>query len=194
MERDVMAIGGGKTLTIFLAADLKKFNSGLNDARGSMSKFGGSINDVLGPALIGAGIAAGALATKLAIDGVKAAIEDEAAMARLATTMQNLGLAHDIQPVEDYIYQLERSLGIADSVRAGSDRLPKVMIGKSKKVLSGGASSTMVRYPSDSGDRKNSFAPFEKTDWIQRVKAYQKPALEEWGRAVDRVVNKWSVM
>ena len=83
---------------------------------------------------------------------------------------------------------------IADSVRAGSDRLPKVMIGKSKKVLSGGASSTMVRYPSDSGDRKNSFAPFEKTDWIQRVKAYQKPALEEWGRAVDRVVNKWSVM
>ena len=83
---------------------------------------------------------------------------------------------------------------IADSVRAGSDRLPKVMIGKSKKVFSGGASSTMVRYPSDSGDRKDSFAPFEKTDWIQRVKAYQKPALEEWGRAVDRVVTKWSVM
>ena len=128
MERDVMAIGGGKTLTIFLAADLKKFNSGLNDARGSMSKFGGSINDVLGPALIGAGIAAGALATKLAIDGVKAAIEDEAAMARLATTMQNLGLAHDIQPVEDYIYQLERSLGIADTdLRPAYDRLVRAL-------------------------------------------------------------------
>lgn len=128
MERDVMAIGGGKTLTIFLAADLKKFNSGLNDARGGMSKFGGSINDVLGPALIGAGIAAGALATKLAIDGVKAAVEDEAAMARLATTMQNLGLAHDIQPVEDYIYQLERSLGIADTdLRPAYDRLVRAL-------------------------------------------------------------------
>ena len=128
MERDVVAIGGGKTLTIFLAADLKKFNSGLNDARGGMSKFGGSINDVLGPALIGAGIAAGALATKLAIDGVKAAVEDEAAMARLATTMQNLGLAHDIQPVEDYIYQLERSLGIADTdLRPAYDRLVRAL-------------------------------------------------------------------
>lgn len=83
---------------------------------------------------------------------------------------------------------------IADSVRAGSDRVPKVMIGKSKKVFSGGASSTMVRYPSDSGQRRESFAPFEQTDWIDRVKAYQKPALEEWGRAVDKVVNKWSVI
>jgi hypothetical protein len=139
MERDVMAIGGGKTLTIFLAADLKKFNSGLNDARGGMSRFGGSINDVLGPALIGAGIAAGALATKLAIDGVKAAIDDEAAMSRLATTMQNLGLAHDIQPVEDYIYQLERSLGIADTdLRPAYDRLVRALgdTGKAQDALS----------------------------------------------------------
>jgi hypothetical protein len=83
---------------------------------------------------------------------------------------------------------------IADSVRAGSDRLPKVMIGKSRKELRGGASSTMVRYPSDSGQTRNSFAPFEKTDWINRVRSYQKPALEEWGRAVDRVVMKWNVL
>ena len=134
-----MAMGGGKTLTIYLAADLKKFNSGLNSARSGMSKFGGSLNDVLGPALIGAGIAAGALATKLAIDGVQAAIEDEAAMSRLATTMQNLGLAHDTQQVEDYIYQLERSLGIADTeLRPAYDRLVRALgdTGKAQDALS----------------------------------------------------------
>lgn len=83
---------------------------------------------------------------------------------------------------------------IADSVRAGSDRLPKVMIGGSKKVFSGKASATMVRYPSDSGSRRESFAPFEATDWIGRVRSYQPKALEEWGRAVDRVVMKWNVI
>jgi hypothetical protein len=42
---------------------------------------------------------------------------------------------------------------IANSVRAGSDRVPKVMIGSAKKVMRGGASATMVRYPSDKGDQ-----------------------------------------
>jgi hypothetical protein len=126
MEGDVMAVG--KTLTIYLAADLKKFNTGMAQAQGGLKGFGNSLTNVLGPALIGAGIAAGALAVKLGVDGVKAAIEDEAAMARLATTMNNLGLAHDTQKVEDYIYQLERSLGIADTdLRPAYDRLVRAI-------------------------------------------------------------------
>jgi len=92
---------------------------------------------------------------------------------------------------------------IAGSVRAGSDRLPKVMIGSSRKAVSGGASPTMLRYPSDKGDRGRAAlgarnrmpAAFGSgSDWISEAKTYQKPALEEWGKAVDRVVMKWQII
>ena len=83
---------------------------------------------------------------------------------------------------------------LADSVRSGSDRLPKVMIGKNRKVTSGGASSNMLRYPTDTGKARGSSAPFEKTNWIAKARSYQKPALQEWGQAVDRVVRRWPVM
>jgi hypothetical protein len=92
---------------------------------------------------------------------------------------------------------------IADSVRAGSDRVPKVMIGGNRKVTSGGATPTMLRYPSDKGDRGRAGAGARNrmpaafgsgTDWISQAKTYQQPAIEEWSRAVDRVVMKWLVM
>lgn len=83
---------------------------------------------------------------------------------------------------------------LANDIRAGSDRLPKVMIGKNKKVTRGGASSNMLRYPTDTGKRRDSPAPFEQTNWIAKARAYQKPALQEWGEAVDRVVRKWPVI
>jgi hypothetical protein len=118
----------GKTLTVYLAADLKNFNNGMNKAQGEVRGFGGTLKNVLGPALIGAGIAVAGLATKMAIDGVQAAIADEAAMSKLATTMENLGLAHDTQKVEDYISVLERSLGIADTeLRPAYDRLVRAL-------------------------------------------------------------------
>ena len=81
---------------------------------------------------------------------------------------------------------------IAKSVRSGVDRIPVVRIGGNRKVFSGGASATMVRFPSDSGQRGNSFAPFEKTDWIGKRAPYQDRALQEWGQAVDRVIAKWT--
>lgn len=113
-----------KTLTIYLAADLKKFSSGMNQAEGGLRGFTNSLSNMLGPALIAAGAAAGAFATKLAVDGVKAAMEDEQAASKLAQTLENLNLAHDTKAVEDYIYQLERSLGIADTeLRPAYDRL-----------------------------------------------------------------------
>ena len=83
---------------------------------------------------------------------------------------------------------------IANSVRAGSDRLPKVMIGGNRARFSGGATPTMVRYPSSSGEGRDSFAPFERTDWISRVRGYQPAALKLWGEAVDKVVAKWGAM
>lgn len=81
---------------------------------------------------------------------------------------------------------------IADSIRAKRDRLPTVRIGDNKKTFRGGASANVVRYPSDSGERGNSFAPFEKTDWIAKRRSYTSAALREWGEAVDRIVRKWN--
>jgi hypothetical protein len=62
-----------KTLTIFLAADTKKLSQGINSANKELTGFGGSLQKVVGPALIAATAAAGALAVKLGVDAVKAA-------------------------------------------------------------------------------------------------------------------------
>lgn len=82
---------------------------------------------------------------------------------------------------------------LSESIKAGSDRLPKVMIGGTRmNRFSGGASYTMVRYPSDSGDGGESFAPFERTRWLQKGRSYRPYALQEWGEAVDKVIARWN--
>ena len=68
----------GKTLTVYLAADTSKLRNGLNSADRSLSGFGNKLNSMIGPALIGATAAAGAFAVALAVDGVQAAIQEEA--------------------------------------------------------------------------------------------------------------------
>jgi len=83
---------------------------------------------------------------------------------------------------------------IADSVKVKRDRVPAVTIGGNRKVLSGGGTATMVRYPSDTGEGRESFAPFEQTNWISNVRGYQPDALREWGAAVDRIVAQWDRM
>ena len=83
---------------------------------------------------------------------------------------------------------------IAESVKVRRDRVPAVQIGGNRRVFSGGATATMVRYPSDSGQKRDSWAPFEKTDWITLSRGYQEPALREWAKAVDDVVRKWERM
>ncbi len=82
-------------------------------------------------------------------------------------------------------------------VRSRNDRVPSVKIGYQKKVLSGGASTNMLRYPTDTGTGGSwaltGVSPFQKTNWIGKAKTYTKPAMTEWGQAVDRVVRKWNV-
>lgn len=80
---------------------------------------------------------------------------------------------------------------LADSVKAGSDRLPKITIGGNRKRFSGGASATMVRYPSDSGDGGGSFAPFERSRWLQKGGSYKRDAFDDWNKAVGLIVQKW---
>lgn len=88
---------------------------------------------------------------------------------------------------------------IADSVRVKKDRLPSVNIGYAKRALSGGASSTMVRYPADKGNAGKAGARMPKafgdgSDWISKVRAYQPEAVQTWAKAVDHIVGKWSVL
>jgi hypothetical protein len=83
---------------------------------------------------------------------------------------------------------------IADSVKAKRDRIPKVSIGSNRRAFSGGATPNMVRYPSSSGQTRESFAPFEKTDWIKRTRTYVAPAMREWSEAVDKIVRKWDTL
>lgn len=83
---------------------------------------------------------------------------------------------------------------IQDSIKVRRDRVPSISIGGNKKVLSGGGSATMVRYPSSSGQKRDSFAPFEPTDWIRKATGYKQAAITEWGRAVDDIVRKWEFL
>jgi hypothetical protein len=76
----------------------------------------GEFSKKAGMAFAAAGAAAGAYAVKLAVDGVKAAIEDEAAQIRLATALKNATGATDemIKSVEKQILKTSLATGVAD--------------------------------------------------------------------------------
>ena len=126
-----MAIGGGRTLMVYLAADTANFKRNMDSAERSAKDFGSSADrvgsglaNVLGPALLAAGVAAAAMAAKFAVDGVKAFVEDEAAAAKLATTLGNLGFADATAGVEGMIDAQQRLTGVADQqLRPAFDRL-----------------------------------------------------------------------
>ena len=83
---------------------------------------------------------------------------------------------------------------IAQAIKAKRDRIPSVNIGSARKTFSGGASPTMVRYPSDQGVTRPSSpgtaAAFgDGADWMSKARTYIGPALGEWGNAVEKVVR-----
>lgn len=111
----------GRTLQVFIAADTKKFRDGLDDAerrmggfQGALGGLAGSMKNMLGPAMLGAGIAAGALATQFAVDGVKAAMEQEEANAKLARAFEAVGLSQDVEKAKAYVDELQRATGIGE--------------------------------------------------------------------------------
>jgi hypothetical protein len=122
-------MAGSRTLKLSILADVddlrKKLSSADNDVQGFGDKLG-KWSKVAGAAFLAAGAAAAAYAGKLAIDGVKAAIEDEAAQLKLATTLKNVTNATDAQTkaVEDYILKTELAYGVTDDqLRPSLDRL-----------------------------------------------------------------------
>jgi len=118
--------GSGKGIQIIVGADYndKQLRAAQRDldrlkqrsaaAQGPLQKLGGTIRSNLGPALAMAAAAAGAMAVKMGVDGVKAAIADQKTVEVLAQTLENLGEAHKQAGVEDFIAALESATGVAD--------------------------------------------------------------------------------
>jgi len=114
----------GKTLTVYLAADVSKLRSGLNQADSSLSGFGNKLTSMVGPALLGAAAAAGAFAVALAVDGVQAAMAEEAELTKLSTTLNNLGFAEASDQVNTFVDDLQFATGVTDSeLRPAFERL-----------------------------------------------------------------------
>ena len=122
---------GTRALTLKLLADVDNFTKNLDKADKDVMSFGDKVSDFgkkAGLAFAAAGAAAVAYAGKLAIDGVKSAIEDEAAQAKLANTLKNVTKATDaqIKSTEDFILQTSLATGDADDeLRPSLDRLTR---------------------------------------------------------------------
>ena len=112
-------VAQSRTLKLSILADVdqlkKSLNSANNDVEGSSNKLG-DFSKKAGLAFAAAGAAAGAYAIKLAVDGVKAAIEDEAAQIRLATSLKNAtGATNEmIASVEKQILKTSLATGVTD--------------------------------------------------------------------------------
>ena len=122
-------MAGNRTLKLSILADVDNLRKNLNTADNDVQGFGNKLGDwskKAGLAFAAATAAAAAYAGKLAIDGVKAAIEDEAAQAKLATTLENVTGATDkqIKAVESYITKTSLAAGVSDEkLRPSLDRL-----------------------------------------------------------------------
>jgi hypothetical protein len=122
---------GSRTLKLSILADVDNLKKGLTDASTETDSFGTKLGDFgvkAGAAFAVAGAAAAAYAGKLLVDGVKAAVEDEAAQVKLATAIQNVTTATDatIASVESYITQTALAVGVSDDeLRPSFARLVK---------------------------------------------------------------------
>jgi hypothetical protein len=122
---------GSRTLKLSILADVDNLKKGLNTATSETESFGdklGSFGKKAGAAFAVAGAAALAYAGVLLVDGVKSAIEDEAAQQKLALTLKNVAGATDeaIARTEEWISNMGRAFGVADDqLRPAYERLAR---------------------------------------------------------------------
>jgi hypothetical protein len=123
--------GQSRTLKLSILGDIdqlkKSLDSGTKEVDGFAGKLGGFAKKA-GAAFAVAGTAAAVYAGKLAVDGVKAAIADEAAQDKLATTLRNVTGAtnNQIKSVEDYITKTSLAYGVTDDdLRPSLERLAR---------------------------------------------------------------------
>ena len=109
-----------RTLKLSLLADVNKFLTGMGQADNATKSFSskvGKYSKAMAKSFAVAGAAAGAYAIKIGIDGVKAAVEDEASQKQLAEALKNTTNATDdqIKSTEDYITKQQLAFGVADT-------------------------------------------------------------------------------
>jgi hypothetical protein len=110
---------GNRTLKLSILADVDDLKKKLGEADKAVESNSSKIADFgkkAAAAFAVAAAAAVAYGTKLAIDGVKAAIEDEQAQLRLAAALKSATGATEaqIQATEDYILKTSLATGVAD--------------------------------------------------------------------------------
>jgi len=112
--------GQSRTLKLSILADVDQLKKSLAQANGdvddSSSKMG-EFSKKAGLAFAAAGAAAAAYAIKIGVDGVKAAIEDEAAQVKLANALKSATGATQAQiaATEDQILKMSLATGVSDS-------------------------------------------------------------------------------
>lgn len=111
--------GGSRTLKLTILGDVDNLRKSLTDANKDVETSSSKLGDFsakAGLAFAAAGVAAAAYAGKLLIDGVKAAVADEAAQTALATTLTNVTGATNaqIKATEDYISKTSLAKGVTD--------------------------------------------------------------------------------
>ncbi len=124
-----MAANSNRALTLSIVADIDNLQKGLAKADNEIQGFGqkvGEFGKKVAAAFAVAAAAAVAYAGKLAVDGVKSAIEDEQAQLRLAAALKTATGATNAQitATEDYIRKTQLATGITDNeLRASFQRL-----------------------------------------------------------------------
>ena len=122
-------MAGIPKVKITFDADFDDLKRGISGAQTEVSGFSdrlGKFGKVAGAAFAAAGVAAAAYAGKLLIDGVKSAIADEAAQAKLATTLENVTGATEgqIAAIEAQILKTSLLTGKTDDeLRPSFERL-----------------------------------------------------------------------
>jgi hypothetical protein len=136
-------MAGSRTLKLSILADVDNLKKNLDVGSKEVEGFGGKLEKfgkIAAAAFAAAAAAAAAYAGKLAIDGVKAAIEDEAAQKRLALALQNVTGATEAQiaAVEEQISKTALATGVADDkLRPALQRLATATgsVEQSQKLL-----------------------------------------------------------
>lgn len=112
-------MAGIPKVKITFDADFDDLKKGVKGAQNEVTSFSDRVSDFgkkAALAFAAAAAAAGAYAIKLAVDGVKAAIADEAAQVKLASALRNATGATDdqIAAVEKQILKMSLATGISD--------------------------------------------------------------------------------
>lgn len=137
-------MAGIPKIKITFDADFDELKRGVKGATNEVESFGSKVADFgkkAGAAFAIAGAAAAAYAGKLLVDGVKAAIEDEKAQVKLATSLQNTTGATNAQisAVEKQITKTSLLTGLTDDeLRPSLERLVRATkdVGEAQRLQS----------------------------------------------------------